>query len=780
MSTMKSDSQGFLVGERVATRAQPDAMSGVSILRSMRTDVGVIRRLLEAGAGQRMRTAKAQAVTARGRGAAVPVGAVAATVADRRSAGLRTAGAGVATVQGAARGASNMPARDARGRFISTRSEPVVVALQRGAVVPKAGAAATGGQDGPGERDARGRFSGGGGGGGQESSDYAGGDGLLGKISQTLEGIGDVVGNTDQIDPTLAALKEVRDVVSPVGRGVMSLGQRLAERRKERWYDRILKAIKGDKGEGERGGMGGSGADVKTGSFFGTMLGTLGGSAAGAVSGLLGGLLGKAGGALKKGGGLLGGLLGKGGKLLRRIPVLGALIAGGGALASIFGGGTRDEKYTGVGEAGGMLAGGLAGMKAGALVGSFAGPIGTAVGGFLGGVGGALFGEVVGAKVGEWAKTLMDADIPGQAINAWKVTTTALGAAWESLSNDMKAAWSGITEKAGAWWEATQSTAASINEWFKSKTGIDLGEKIGAAADAVGDAAATAWDKAKNAAAAGWSAAKDYAGQAGDAALAVGSSMVPNTVKRAIDAAGKAASALGANTIGAVLETGPGFNVTKNADGSVTRQEGARNWRNNNPGNIEYGPFAKRMGAIATDGRFAVFPDYETGRKAKASLIFEGKSYRDLSLKDAISRYAPPSENDTATYQRTVLASVGGANRKMADYSPAERSAILDAMQRVEGFKTGTVSVVGGAAAAGMRSAPVATVDMASLLPVHSVSVPPSTPKHMPAVQAASIPERLSSSKQPPINVSVRGEVGQDVGDRTIAHVVTGGLGGKY
>jgi len=646
-ASMKSDSQGFLVGERVATGAQPDAMSGVSILRSMRTDVGVIRRLLEAGAGQRMRTAKAQAVTARGRGASVPVGAVAATVADRRSAGLRTTGAGVATVQNAARGASNMPARDARGRFLSTHTEPVVVAMQRGAVVPKAGLAATSGQAGTGERDARGRFAGG----GQQSSDYAGGDGLLGKISKTLDGIGGAVGNTDRIDPTLAALKEVRDVVSPVGRGVMSLGQRLAERRKERWYDRILKAIKGGKGKGEGGGAGVSGADVKSGSFFGTMLGEISGKLLGALGEISG-------------------------------QVLGALGSVGGLLARVFA------------------------------------PVAAAWASWE-------VGQWLGKKLYDW---LTESGLMGKIFDAFD----------EMVGGVKKAVAAGAKV-------ASDSKLGSDEARYRPLTPEDRRE-----------------------------ARLDRRGSAPDS-MAYKAGAVAGTVMRGADVAGGAIRRL----LG-VIETGPGFNVTKNADGSVTRQVGARNWRNNNPGNIEYGPFAKRMGAIGTDGRFAVFPDYETGRKAKASLIFEGKSYRDLSLKDAISRYAPPSENDTATYQRTVLASVGGANRKMADYSPAERSAILDAMQRVEGFKTGTVSVVGGAAAAGMRSAPTATVDMASLVPVHSVSVPMSTPKHMPAAQAANIPERLNSSKQPPINVSVRGEVGQDVGDRTIAHVVTGGMGGKH
>jgi hypothetical protein len=153
-------------------------------------------------------------------------------------------------------------------------------------------------------------------------------------------------------------------------------------------------------------------------------------------------------------------------------------------------------------------------------------------------------------------------------------------------------------------------------------------------------------------------------------------------------------------SISNVLKTGPGFNEVKQSDGSTVRQEGSRNWRNNNPGNIEYGDFAKKHGAINSDGRFAIFPDYATGRAAKEALVFEDKNYKNLNLTDAITKYAPPTnklgafENDTAGYQRSALASVGGQNKKMSDYSSQERSSIMDAMQKVEGYKVGKTTLI--------------------------------------------------------------------------------------
>jgi hypothetical protein len=127
--------------------------------------------------------------------------------------------------------------------------------------------------------------------------------------------------------------------------------------------------------------------------------------------------------------------------------------------------------------------------------------------------------------------------------------------------------------------------------------------------------------------------------------------------------------------------------------GEVVRRTGARNWRNNNPGNIEFGPFAQGFGALGSDGRFAVFPDYESGRKAKEELLFAGKNYKDLTITQAIARYAPPSENDTARYQRTVIQAVGG-DFVLRTMTPEQRKKMLDSMELVEGFRKGSIEIL--------------------------------------------------------------------------------------
>ncbi|MFK5599094.1 hypothetical protein ACFZ8E_19150 [Methylobacterium sp. HMF5984] len=118
---------------------------------------------------------------------------------------------------------------------------------------------------------------------------------------------------------------------------------------------------------------------------------------------------------------------------------------------------------------------------------------------------------------------------------------------------------------------------------------------------------------------------------------------------------------------------------------------GSRSWRNNNPGNIEFGAFARSMGAIGSDGRFAKFPSYEAGRKAQEKLLFESKGYKDLTVGQAIRRWAPASENNVPAY---IAAMGGDGSKRMSEYSPEQRAKLLDAMQRHEGWKAGTV--IGG------------------------------------------------------------------------------------
>jgi hypothetical protein len=159
-----------------------------------------------------------------------------------------------------------------------------------------------------------------------------------------------------------------------------------------------------------------------------------------------------------------------------------------------------------------------------------------------------------------------------------------------------------------------------------------------------------------------------------------------------------------------VVAAGPGWTQVRATDGNTYTLSGTRNWRNNNPGNLEYGDFAKSKGAIGTDGRFAVFPSYDAGRQAKSSLLFESPKYADKTIAGAISRYAPSFENNTQGYYGRVARDTGvSADTPISSLNDDQRSTMLDSMQRVEGYREGKVKdAYGNPVSAGLLTSPQA------------------------------------------------------------------------
>lgn len=693
---MKSDSQGFLIGERVPVTAQPDAMSGLAILRGMRTDVGVIRRLLEVGAAQRMRAPVAQVQAARGRrGISVTINGTASTVA--RSALLQSTRAMTATTSRAA----NMPARDARGRFVASRPQGVALTVPRGTVLtavgqqthpapgavpgstpgvapgatpgvqpkpaPKAGKEAA--PEAPGASNSKGQLTGKGD--GEKSSDYAGGPNPLEKIATTLEGVGNVLDGAQNMDPTIGALKEIQQVVSPVGRGIMSLGQRLAERRKERWYDRILKAVKGKKNEGVAG-IGGSGGDVKSGSFFGTLLGEISGK------------------------------------------LLGALGSVGGLLMKVFA------------------------------------PVAAAWAAW---------------EVGQWI---------GRKVYDWLTETGLMDKIFDAFD----------TIK-GYFKKAADTLKVGAQNAVDTAVQIDRDSQLGR--DEARYGRLTPEDRRE--------ARLGSRGGPPDS-MAYKAGAVVGTALKATDAAGGVIrKVLGIQDTKRIFETADG--------GTQVRTGGTVSWRNNNPGNLkfEYAGSAdktvqskrtKAQALAAAQRRYtgvvdldqfgnAIFSTEAHGRDAKAALLrgtHGARTVEEMLPKYAISDYSGTANHAAYAAGIHKTAEAKGVNlrgKKISELSAAEMDALLDGMKKVEGFKAGTVSA--SLAAQPVKQASTATPNPASFLPAQPPAMPMSVPKNATAAQPANVPERLNTGSQAAQNIVLRGEVGQDVSDRTIAHVATGGMG---
>ena len=130
-----------------------------------------------------------------------------------------------------------------------------------------------------------------------------------------------------------------------------------------------------------------------------------------------------------------------------------------------------------------------------------------------------------------------------------------------------------------------------------------------------------------------------------------------------------------------------------------------RSWRNNNPGNLKIGPFARENGAIGeagksknskpSDRKFAVFPDYETGRKAQAKRLKEGNLYIDLTLEDLPKKYVgvelnAPDTQEVIDYRNDIRKTTKfDMKSTVRSLNEAEYEKLLDAMQRHEGWRDG-------------------------------------------------------------------------------------------
>ena len=60
---------------------------------------------------------------------------------------------------------------------------------------------------------------------------------------------------------------------------------------------------------------------------------------------------------------------------------------------------------------------------------------------------------------------------------------------------------------------------------------------------------------------------------------------------------------------------------------------------------------------------------------------------------------------------------------------------------------------------------------------VPQVSVPSAVPAKLPQEASVDVPAPTAAEKDKPARVVMRGPIGQDVGDRNIAHIVSGGMG---
>ena len=129
-------------------------------------------------------------------------------------------------------------------------------------------------------------------------------------------------------------------------------------------------------------------------------------------------------------------------------------------------------------------------------------------------------------------------------------------------------------------------------------------------------------------------------------------------------------------------------------NGQVSRRSGGtRAWRNCNPGNLRLTPFSRENGAIGKAGGFAVFPDVETGRRALGNLLLS-ENYVNKTIRAAIRKYAPPHENNVASYNRHLAKMTGlDINKKISSLTAAQLESVINAICVIEGWREGKETV---------------------------------------------------------------------------------------
>lgn len=133
-----------------------------------------------------------------------------------------------------------------------------------------------------------------------------------------------------------------------------------------------------------------------------------------------------------------------------------------------------------------------------------------------------------------------------------------------------------------------------------------------------------------------------------------------------------------------------------------------RGMRNNNPGNIEDGPFAKRLpGYAGTDGRFAKFASLDNGMGAIDSLLQNYGQEGINTVGGIINRWAPPTDNNpTPAYAATVAKALGTTPDAPVDLSdPSIRQKIAAGIGRFENGTAFTPPQIAGAPTAAQPQA---------------------------------------------------------------------------
>lgn len=112
-----------------------------------------------------------------------------------------------------------------------------------------------------------------------------------------------------------------------------------------------------------------------------------------------------------------------------------------------------------------------------------------------------------------------------------------------------------------------------------------------------------------------------------------------------------------------------------------------RGLRNNNPGNLRRSADRwQGLASVQSDPDFFTFKEMKWGYRALLRTLQNYQiRHACMTVRDFISRYAPPSENNTEGYIKTVLQRTGWAADHIVDiYNEDEMAALAAAISYVE------------------------------------------------------------------------------------------------
>lgn len=683
---LESDSRGFLVGEPIDLGRMPTDISRI------RDDISAIRQTI-AGRWREHRRPAPSAVPARD-SAGRFVSASPAKVAVAEPSATRTSAAAIAEAAGKAVIAE---------RIKRSSSQPVAL---------------------PG-RDSAGRFTSDGGPSGNRSVTAS----AIASIGDRLSRLTAAASGIDDADP---AVKAAREVAEPLRRGfeffrgdkqtpwLKKIFTKLAIFQKEESV--FNKAAKETLEKIER-------KPVTVAAQRGGIMSALGGIP---VIGTVARAIGK----IAAGGGMFGALA-NGGRgalgLLKRIPILGTLLAAGGAAFDIFGSESdsslsRRDKDKAAGTSIGGWVGSLGGVGAGALAGSMLGPVGTIVGGIVGGFLGDQAGQIIGDKFGGWVSDLREADIPGKIAGAWDSAVTSMSATFTESWAKVKDIGSLVTQVIG-------EQVGGLADYVKANTGIDLKQQGSAWLDRTKANAGGAWEFTKKAAA----SLVDTAMQGVDWASK------NTTVGRAIEHASSAKSEVGTPERAMQLLMQKGWSKEDAAAiaANISRESG-------------FDTQAK-----GDNGTAIGVAQWHKPRQNQFKQLF-GKNLSDSTFEEQVAFIDWELKNSHRRAGQAIK-SASGIDAKTA---AVEQVYEISALGKRGGVQPERIS----------DARKFATIDVAPSVSASMPKIPT-----IPAIaEAPKVIEPLGSPAAPAFTVNLPSQdVGQNLSDRRIAHIASGGIGGK-